>query len=112
MIDFLTILFGVQYGAFWTAVSFFVGSVGLLCIAIFLRELLDAGVRAWRLTIGSWWADRHARQMRKRMAAVERDMAAERLRLRLLAQEREREALSEDLRSSLRVLSMRPGDRR
>jgi hypothetical protein len=42
----------------------------------------------WRETILSWWADRHARQMRQRIADVEAEMEQEReRRLRAAATE-------------------------
>jgi hypothetical protein len=41
-------------------------------------------LQVWRETIGSWWADRHARQMRQRIADVEAEMELERRKRRQL----------------------------
>ena len=66
--------------------------LGVVLTAVALGALLAVVLPAWdaigdafRRTFGSWWMDRHARSMRKRMAAVEKDMAAERKRLRAAA---------------------------
>jgi hypothetical protein len=69
---------------FWLSVSIVVYAGAAICILAFVLELRAGVLQVWRETIGSWWADRHARQMRRRIADVEAEMDQERRKRRQL----------------------------
>jgi hypothetical protein len=69
---------------FWFAVEVVAYAAAGICILAFVLELRDITVHVWRETILSWWADRHARQMRQRIADVEAEMELERRKRRQL----------------------------
>jgi hypothetical protein len=68
---------------FWFAVEVVAYAAAGICILAFVLELRAGVLQVWRETVGSWWADRHARQMRQRIADVEAEMDQERKRRQL-----------------------------
>jgi predicted RNase H-like nuclease (RuvC/YqgF family) len=69
---------------FWFAVEVVAYAAAGICILAFVLELGESLQRVWRETVVSWWADRHARQLRQRIADVEAEMEQERRKRRQL----------------------------
>jgi hypothetical protein len=70
----------IEDSLFWFAVEVVAYAAAGICILAFVLELRDGVLQVWRETVGSWWLDRHARQMRQRIADVEAEMETERKR--------------------------------
>jgi predicted RNase H-like nuclease (RuvC/YqgF family) len=74
----------IEDSLFWFAVEVVAYAAAGICILAFVLELRAGVLQVWRETIGSWWVDRHARQMRQRIADVEAEMDEERRKRRQL----------------------------
>jgi hypothetical protein len=74
----------IEDSLFWFAVEVVAYAAAGICILAFVLELRAGVLQVWRETIGSWWADRHARQLRQRIADVEAEMEQERRKRRQL----------------------------
>jgi hypothetical protein len=70
----------IEDSLFWFAVEVVASAAAGICILAFVLELRAGVLQVWRETIGFWWVDRHARQMRQRIADVEAEMEQERKR--------------------------------